>query len=179
MKIARSGFTLIEIMVVLVLMAIAGVLAFPEVRRMYDQARMDASAREVATFLKLAKNRALSEQVAMGVLIEPGARSLRLLKENGTEVQKLVLAEDIEIPRVVIDRQPDETEGAQPEDEDQAEQERMPLVWFYPDGRCSGVALVLKQKAGREFRLKTDILTGVTRIYKTSDEGFNDEVFKP
>jgi hypothetical protein len=51
------------------------------------------------------------------------------------------------------------------------------LVRFYPDGRSSGIAIVLGSDSGRQLRLKTDVLTGNTRIFRPGEKGFEDEIF--
>ncbi len=170
----RRGFTLIEISVVLILMAVAGVIAYPQVRKLFDQARLESAMGDAAAFFKNARNITLNEQRAMGVMVVLDSRKLALVKENGQEEKSMVLEDDISIRKCVFNEQMgDETA----QETEEGEMDRLPIVWFYPDGRCTGVALAIRQLAGRELRLRTDNITGAIHVLKPGQAGYDDPVF--
>jgi len=55
MSMRRDGFTMVEVTVVLVILAITGAILYPSLRATLDKARMDASVRDLASLLKYAR----------------------------------------------------------------------------------------------------------------------------
>lgn len=67
---AITGFTLVEVLVVLFLLLILAAIALPNVKDMVANQLVARSARGVSAYIDLARNRAISEGQQVGVLIE-------------------------------------------------------------------------------------------------------------
>jgi len=164
MKLARRGFTLFEIMVVLAIFAFVGILVYPSMKTSLDKAKMDASVRDLAALLKYAREKALAEQETIAVVIQREAKDLTLFDRRGQAIKHYKLWERLVFDRVLLD-------GEELTD-------KRAVVWFYPDGRSTGIAMGLRNDVGRQLRLKTDLLTGNTRIYQPGEKGFDDEILQ-
>jgi prepilin-type N-terminal cleavage/methylation domain-containing protein len=77
-RIARrqSGFTLIEVMLVLAIMGILAVLATPMFLSYYQGARLRVAAEEVATFLNHGRQLAIKENALAGVCVQITATAM-------------------------------------------------------------------------------------------------------
>jgi len=98
------------------------------------------------------------------VVLRQQESDLTLFDQSGKTLKHYQLWEKIAIQRLILDGY-DVTDNRA-------------VVWFYPDGRSTGIAMVLRDVNGRQLRLKTDILTGNTRVYNPGERGFEDEIFQ-
>lgn len=72
----RRGYTLIETAVVLLVLALAAGVAAPSIGRGLDSVRLRAEVAGVASFLRAARERAISQHVSLEVGIDPEGRTL-------------------------------------------------------------------------------------------------------
>lgn len=161
----RSGFSYVEVVVVLAILAVTGLIAYPPLRATLEKARMESAVRELAALLKYAREKSMAEQETMAVVLRKQEGDLTIFNGRGQSVKHYRLYDKAVFARLILD-------GLDVPD-------NRAVVWFYPDGRCTGVALVVRHESGRQLRLKTDILTGNTRIYSAGEKGFEDEIFTP
>jgi prepilin-type N-terminal cleavage/methylation domain-containing protein len=74
----RRGYTLIETTVVLLVLALAAGVAAPAVGRGLDAIRLRAEVAGVASFLRAARERAITQHHALDVRIDEAGRTLTL-----------------------------------------------------------------------------------------------------
>jgi prepilin-type N-terminal cleavage/methylation domain-containing protein len=74
----RRGYTLIETTVVLLVLALAAGVAAPAIGRGLDAIRLRAEVAGVASFLRAARERAITQQHALDVRIDEAGRTLTL-----------------------------------------------------------------------------------------------------
>jgi prepilin-type N-terminal cleavage/methylation domain-containing protein len=74
----RRGYTLIETTVVLLVLALAAGLAAPAIGRGLDTIRLRAEVAGVASFLRAARERAITQHHALDVRIDEAGRTLTL-----------------------------------------------------------------------------------------------------
>ncbi len=158
-----EGYTLFEILVVLGILALVVGLVYPSLTGILNRARMNGTVRDLATYLKFSREKALAEQEVIAVVLRRQERDVTIFGADNKVLKHYTLADKVHFDRIILDGQDVEDNRA--------------VVWFYPDGRSTGVALILKSDAGRQLRLKTDLLTGTTRIFSPGEKGFEDEVF--
>ncbi|HSJ30452.1 MAG TPA: GspH/FimT family pseudopilin [Longimicrobiales bacterium] len=75
---SRDGFTLTEVLIVLILVGIIGGFAFAQVGSMLAQTRVQRAASVVAADLKLAHSMAGRQRMPIQISIDPTARAFRL-----------------------------------------------------------------------------------------------------
>lgn len=137
---AGAGFTLIEIVLVLVLLAVAGVVAAPAIQPALDSVRAEAALRRTASFLDDTRRRAVLERKVLVVHCRPGDERLVLLgSADGERV--------FQIPSTVA------IVSCRPEE-----------VRYFPQGSSTGMTLLLRDKGGRERSLGVGVFTGLSRI---------------
>ena len=135
-----AGFTLIEIVLVLVLLAVASVIAAPAIRPVLDTVRAEAAVRRTAAFLDDARRRAVLERTVLVVSCRPGDGRLVLLgAASGEKV--------FPVPAAVT------IASCRPEE-----------LRYFPQGSATGMTLVLRDGHGRERRLAVGAFTGLSRV---------------
>jgi general secretion pathway protein H len=72
----RRGYTLIETVVVLLVLALAAAVVAPGIGRGLDSVRLRAEVAGVASFLRAARERAISQHVSLEVGLDPEGRTL-------------------------------------------------------------------------------------------------------
>jgi len=135
-----SGFTLIEIVLVLVLLAVAGVMAAPAIRPALDSVRAEAAVRRTASFLDDARRRAVLERRVLVVHCRPGEERLVLVGAASGE-------RTFQVPPAVA------IVSCRPEE-----------MSYFPQGSATGMTLLLRDRGGRERSLGVGTFTGLSRI---------------
>jgi general secretion pathway protein H len=136
----NGGFTLIELVVVLVFMGLAVSLTLPFLHRGVGALQSTASARRVVSFLNDARIRAVNSSAPVEVVYHFEER--RFLQKPKKRIKKKL---DYQLPRgVAVDRI--EREGEVVEDGETA-------IVFYPLGDSSGGVLYLVGDQDRRFKI--------------------------
>lgn len=139
---SRAGFTLMELVVVLALIAVAAALVAPAVGRTADGVMARAEVASVAAFLRGAREQAVTGQRTIQVSLERDAHSL-LLRHAGRDGQEgaptrrafsaLLRVDGTAIPAAIV---------------------------FLPQGMSSGGRLTVETTGPRRYIVSVDPLTG-------------------
>jgi prepilin-type N-terminal cleavage/methylation domain-containing protein len=135
-----AGFTLIELVIVLVLLGVGGGIAIPALQPVLESVRAEAAARSTASFLDEARRRAVLERRVIVVRCLPDDGRLTLFGAAAGE-------RTFPVPEAValVSCRPDE-------------------VRYFPQGSATGMQLVLRDRRGRERNLAVGAFTGLTRV---------------
>lgn len=136
----EAGFTLIEILVVIVILGLVAALVAMHGPQRNATLDLRAAAQEVAQTLRLARARAIAGNRVVGVAFDPATHMMRL---EGTTPRPL--PPDLGI---AVTAAPGNTLG-----------QRMAAIRFAPDGSSSGGSVELGT-GGRRARIGVDWLTG-------------------
>lgn len=155
-RIGGRGFSLIELLVVLVLFSLAAAVVLPSFTTGMEGLRLNTAARNMVTKLKQARSRAIAGQKVFRVVFflpenESEKEAAYAIRDDyGGEVEKMALPPGFNL---ILD----------PELE--------PMVSFYPNGSSSGFQLLVEN--GREHRLMVEIdpISGLARARRLTDEG--------
>jgi len=140
----RRGYTLIETVVVLAVLALAAAVVAPAVGRGLDAIRLRAEAAGVASFLRAARERAIAQHRTLEVAVADAGRALVLTafpadpaREDDRLIRRLSplvrLAADPGLPRTVT---------------------------FFAYGLSSGGRFVLESAGAAAYVVRVDPLTG-------------------
>jgi prepilin-type N-terminal cleavage/methylation domain-containing protein len=137
---ARAGFTLIEIVLVLAVLAIASVIAFPALQPALEATRAEGAARRAAAFLDDVRRRSVLGRVELEVGCSP--REGRLVLRGGAAG-----AREFRLPEgmTLVSCRPDR-------------------LRYFPQGSSTGMALLLRDRRGRERRIAVGAFTGLAAI---------------
>jgi prepilin-type N-terminal cleavage/methylation domain-containing protein len=151
-----EGFTLLELLLVLTIMAMAAVLVLPTVSGGLGHWRMQAAVREVSTLAKFARNQSVARAQRLQLVIDRPRRLYWLDNEPPTlsdpdaadrhGIRLYALPPGVQFGEAAIGETP-------------IEQERVGFV-FFPRGDSSGGELRLVDERGAGYRLVFDSLTG-------------------
>jgi general secretion pathway protein H len=147
---SQAGFTLLELMVVLALMALLMGLVFPSLLQSWQREKTRAALRGLVVALRTARSEAVTSSNRIRVFLDLRTGRFWLEgTERGGSLTGLSLAE----PRLVwLD--PDKSQG---------------YVAFYGDGSSSGGSLVLQEASGRKNLLEIKTITGKVSLSTTGN----------
>lgn len=142
----NRGFTLLELLIVMVISAALLAIVPPMLSRQLEQADFKRSARELASALRSARTAAVASQREQSVQLDLVARRYR--DHRGGEHH--LPAE----PTIKLHTARSEIAGA-----------RIGSIRFYPDGSATGGGLSLSD-GQRQLRVEVDWLTGRTQLHE-------------
>ena len=146
-----AGHTLVELLVVVFLIAIAASLVLPITVRSYSSFKIRMAANSIVHLLQQAKSRSLFESRAYLVIFPEETtadREILLMREDGTTVAHYAVPADISLRRRSADDWSSE----------------IGPVAFYPDGSSEGLQLALESPSGSSSRIQLDPWTGQARV---------------
>ena len=136
------GYSLMELMVVLAILAVAAAVVAPAVGRTAEDVRVRAELAGLAAFLRTAREQAVTRQQTVEVTLDPGAQiiwSRRPGREGETGVQASRVVSSV--LRVASDP-------------------AMPRLTFLPHGMSSGARFTIEAPGPRAYVITVDPLTG-------------------
>ena len=176
----RTGFTLIEVILVVVIALILMSVSLPHFARTYKGSRLRSSARTIDRMARYARNMAIMRETTMTVVLNRESRevylgSTRQASTNAAdgELDQDVLkrlgytegeaAADIGIDKEIHRFLPEGVEIADFEkewNEDVPEYEDLYFFNCYADGLMDGFSLTLKDRSGLGVEMENDPISG-------------------
>lgn len=142
---AQRGFTLLEMVCVIALIALMAAILLPFIPRQTSRARLQAYALEVATLLKDDRNAAIARRADVATLVDAPSRAIR----SGASGQILRIPEDVRFDALLPQscrRRPAQSS-----------------IDFFADGMSCGGALSLA-RLGTSIEIRVNWLTGRVEI---------------
>ena len=139
---ATAGFTLVEMLVVLAIMALVAAIAAPGLVSNYRTKNVETLAGEITMRLRLSRTSAIASARPKQVVVDLGARVIRF-----GERDIVTLPDDVKM--TVVTGQETVVAG------------RQTVLTFLPDGSASGMDISLQRK-GLTTRIAVNWLTGLS-----------------
>jgi general secretion pathway protein H len=158
----NKGFSLIEMVIVLVLIGLSIALVTPSLSRFSKQVELKTSAKKVSGILRFFRNESVQKGRVFQVLFDPDLRMVRVralegdspVKEGKEELKiqekRYVLPSGIQLGEVQI-----------PSPEFPSD---LPTIEFYPNGSSNGGTIVLEMQDRKGYRIRVHFLTGMVEI---------------
>lgn len=142
-----TGFTLVELLVVLVILGVVLVAVPIAYDRLKPGLEVRADAREIARILRQSRGRAISDNTESTVLIDLGQRYLR----DGARGERIDLSKG-----TALTLETAESERIGPD---------VARIRFFPSGASTGGRLTL-ERLGTVYSIEVDWLFGRVRIFE-------------
>jgi len=140
-----AGFSLIEVVCALAIIALVASLVLPAIPRATSPARLEAYALEVATLLTADRNAAVRRHVEIETVLDAGARAVR----SGAGSDRVQLPRDVAFDALLAETCNGRNAGA--------------TIAFFPSGMsCGGTVQLRRGDIG--FQVRVNWLTGGTEI---------------
>ncbi len=140
-----QGFTLLELIVVMALMAILMTLVPPMISSALPGVQLKSASRELAAGLRFARNHALTAREESTLTLNVNGRSYKVTGRD----KSYSIADDLKIELLTAES---ETKG-----------ENIGAIRFFPDGGSTGGRITLSY-GERAYGIDVDWLTGKVRI---------------
>jgi general secretion pathway protein H len=138
---AQAGFTLLEIVCVVAIIALLAAVILPAIPRGTSYARLEAYAVETATLLKQDRFAAMRRHTRIATEISASARTFR----SGVTGRDVRLPQDIAVEALLASRCDERAAGR--------------TIDFFPSGRSCGGTIELT-RMGKGFQIRVNWLTG-------------------
>jgi len=161
----KKGFTLIELMVVLIVLSLGIVLLFPSFGRMSQTVELKAAVKKIASILRYYRSEAVQKGLVFQVVFDGETREIRVRpvetesdkaggekSEEGTarDKERYLLPEGIQVKEIKIPVSRYSSD--------------LPVIEFYPNGGSNGGSFVLERENSKPYRIQVNFLTGVVEI---------------
>jgi len=148
----RAGFSLLELLVVLMLLALLTAVVIPSLGRGLSTAKLKTSSREIAASIRLARSKAVSEQQVYLLGFDLAKNEVRLSGLNSTYRKSFELPDGVHLTRVSLleTRVEEETKD--------------PFFYFMPNGNSQSFEVSLRNEQGRALRVVHNNLRGMPVI---------------
>ena len=83
---SQKGFTLIEMLVVIGIIAIVGAISFPVYQNMRPNITLNTATRDLATDMRYGQQLAVTEQLVYNVIFNTGASSYEIRKDSDNDL---------------------------------------------------------------------------------------------
>jgi general secretion pathway protein H len=165
-----EGFTLIELIIVLALLSVITALVAPRLTQSLSRMNIEATARRVASALRLARSLAVSEKVLYLAMFDMNADMLTVVSyqqtleeresqetetDRAVEPRVYMLTDGIHLKKVVALNGETFTSGVF-------------RMAFFPGGGSSGGEVVLGDDEDRHFSVTVDRIAGSVKINENS-----------
>lgn len=151
----RAGFTLLELVVVLILLGAVALVAIPTFSRGLTGIRLETATRDLITHMRQARMQAVATQRVHRILLLPA--------ETPESPSSYAVTDEFERPLKRIDL----PERVHPVLDDASPR----LISFYPNGRSSGGFVVLRAEGGRRTTVEVSPITGFGRMIPVGESG--------
>jgi prepilin-type N-terminal cleavage/methylation domain-containing protein len=152
----ESGFTLLELIIVMVIIGLVMAISYPSIMRGSTALHLRSTGRDVLNTFRYAREKAVTEQIRMKVLVDRDKQQLILTDYFGDGARTYVLPQDIKIKRIALAG-------------DEIADSSM-IVRFLPNGSCDTSVVLLQAERGAWIKVFTDPLAGGARMEIGSGE---------
>ncbi|MBM4337967.1 MAG: type II secretion system protein GspH [Deltaproteobacteria bacterium] len=161
----RKGFTLVELIIVIIILSISIALVSPSLLRLSKTAELRSTAQKIAAILRNSRSEAVNKGRIYQILFHTELREVKVrwMKANeeeseGEEKKERPSTPAYAFPEGIFIKEV-ELKGTQYDSE-------LPAIEFYPNGGSNGGSFLLEAEDRKGYRIKVHFLTGMVEIIK-------------
>jgi type II secretion system protein H len=156
MRVREPGFTLLELMLILVVMCLVAVVTYPSMLRGRTAFHLRAVGRDVVNALRFARETAVAEQKVMIVSVDFESQKITVADDVGDGARSFAPPSDVKIQRLASSS---------------GELQQGPLrIRFLPNGSSDDAEILLKSDSGATLKIVADPIRGAARIVSEQGE---------
>jgi general secretion pathway protein H len=155
------GFSLIELLVVLILISLSLALVAPSLSRFWQTAELRGAAQKISGILRNCRSEAVNKGKVYQVVLNSQSREVRVQtmesseekdekKEGSTPQRTYLLPEGIQMKE-------DPTSSSE-------SASGLPVIEFYPNGGSNGGTILINSPDRLGYRIQVNFLTGMVEI---------------
>ncbi len=153
----QRGFTLLEVALTIVIIAVVLSVTLPSISRGTDIFRLRATGRDLVNTMRYAREKAVTEQQETRVVVDREGHKVMLTDELGDGSRTLEVPKEIRVTRVVLAVE-EIREGTL-------------VIRFLPNGSADNAEIQIASARGSQLRVVTDSLTGGARVMPVEEGG--------
>jgi general secretion pathway protein H len=162
-QVRTKGFSLLELLVVLVLLAMLLAVVIPSISRGVGTARLKTCSREIAAAIRLARSKAVSEQQVYLLGFDREKDEVELSSANSSYHRSFALPAGIRFKQIGL------LKGVLDQDQE------TPTFYFMPNGNSQSFQVSIRNDQGRTLKV-IQSLAGTPKIEEIETEvGTADE----
>jgi len=161
-----KGFSLIELIVVMILLSLTGALVVPSLSRFSKGVELKGAVKRVAAILRFSRSEAVNQGKVYQVFFDAELRQVRVQPAE-TEEGKAEGEPAEQKPSQKIYIMPPSVQIKEVKAEEPEFPSELPTIEFYPNGGSNGGSILLDGGDGKVFKITVFFLTGEVRIEQT------------
>lgn len=158
------GFTLVELVIVLVLLSLSVALVTPSLSRFAKRVELKSTAQKISGILRYFRSESIQKGRVYQVLFDPDLREVRVqaLEEEGKgegekeEGEQKVLKKSYFLPDGIQMKDVKIPTPEFPTD--------VPTIEFYPNGGSNGGSVILEAQDQKGYRIRVHFITGMVEV---------------
>ena len=165
---SQTGFTLIELMVVLIIIGIFSSLMLAEMHGTYEDALLRSTARKIISAANLANSQAVTLNRTHALILDATSSRMRIqMAQESASAQEESLDSRIKVEVRDFALQYDGNDADEPRAEREQKQRNLETIQFFPDGTADPREITLRDRTGVELALRINQTTGRIRVIES------------
>ncbi len=163
-----KGFTLLELLVVLVIISLMSVLVVPQLTGSLARMNLQTASKKISASLRYARSRAASEKITYIAVFDFEKNRLSIMTDQEAQTGE-TLKEDLGDGKepVIRSKSYDLPDGVKLEKavsgEDEIDSGHFQIT-FFPAGSSSGGDVILTNDRGKRYKISVDFITGIVQL---------------
>jgi general secretion pathway protein H len=157
--ILAAGFTLVELLVVLVLISILMSITSPSIGRTLSAVKLRTASREIAATIRFARWKAIREQQLYWIQIDTEKNEIELASQDLKYHKLISMPDGISIIKASLLK-----------DQGTPDPQKSSTYFFMPNGLSDSFQVVISTERGLQLKVFQDVLTGSPRIEQLPSE---------